>query len=632
MKKTASKSNGISKASLLFLYRKFWALYLYSPRARRDFRRLALSKPKRPRFKKLIGLFFKSIEEFDQIQTARLKSFYSHSKAAQATAVLLVVASLFVVGQLLYPADRALPLARLQTNGYVGFSQREKVLTILQDFDRRIVSVHTHNKDLTTSYVDLGIRINIDNTFAEISNYSLSQRLIPFSILFAGNKTFQIDRSLDQSQLELFVKDVVAERDKVPVDAEIYQKGTEVTVVPAQEGFKYEKDELESQLLRSDLSDQSKIVFAPTVLYPRTTTYVLNDRATSLQARLNTPLTITAEDKSTTIKPEILASWVQISPRPEKGDVDISFNKIKIKEHLDVFAQSFNRAPLPDEITLLNGLPAGRTPGKNGRTLQLDKTVDRIMALSLADTPNIQADVKHTPPGEIINRRYSRDNTGLQALLNYWTQNNRGEYSIVVRDLNGRINANINPNQHFSAVGIYRLYLAGMIYSKISAGSLSGSTKTSTGNSVKLCLDKMIYESHAACSDALGDIAGWGASDSFLRAQGFGNTTLVKGASITTASDAADWIEKLYSRSITTDSQAGTLLSIMSRQINRSGIPAGLPGLRVDNKTGSYGRINHDVGLVYHPKGKYIVAILSQGSSLDRLADLSGEIEKVFDQ
>jgi hypothetical protein len=70
----------------------------------------------------------------------------------------------------------------------------------------------------------------------------------------------------------------------------------------------------------------------------------------------------------------------------------------------------------------------------------------------------------------------------------------------------------------------------------------------------------------------------------------------------------------------------------MSQQTYRQGIPAGSPGIKVADKTGSFGRINTDIGLVYHPGGVYALSVFSEGSNFKNIADLTSEINKMMNQ
>jgi hypothetical protein len=562
----------------------------------------------------------------------QFKNIYTTSRAFKLAFIFLMLCNAVVLVQLSYPQDRTLPFARLEANGYVGFDKKSEILNRFQDFDRRYVKVHTHNKTFTTSYADLGVSLRAEQTVDKMQAYSLQQRLVPFSIIFAGNKKFQLDRELNESQMNLFFQDIALQTNKEPKNVTVTLEGTKLQIVPSEEGYRYEKDYLRSLIMRSDLRSQGEIVFKPTVLYPQISTDAARNVAVRMQERINSPLTITAEGKSMVIDSATLASWVDIAYKPEAGSVEIGFNKQRVTSSLRAFPTMVDASMQPMIATYLNGSEAGRTQGRAGKSVQFEELVNMVTSTTSATTTTIPAPLSTTVPTTVIDRKYSRDSAGLQNLISFWTANNKGSYSIDIRTLNGRIQANSNPYRLFSSVGVYRIYLASAVYGHINARSLSGSTMTSTGLSVDACLDRMLRESNEACSNALGNMVGWDSNDYLLHQQGFENTTLVRGAGLTTANDTADWLTQLINGGLTTRSQADSVVSMMSRHTQRSGIPAGSPGVRVANIAGSFGNYKHDIAIVYHPQGTYVLSIFSEGSTYPLIADLSKEIYKTMSQ
>ncbi len=540
---------------------------------------------------------------------------------------------LVVIVQLAYPNNRALPFSRLEANGFVGFDSEEEIAQKFQDFDTRTVTVHTHNKILTTSYADLGVTPRLEATFGSLSSYSKMQRMIPFSLLVVGNKTYSIRRDLNESQIQLYARDVIAETNKQPKDAGISIEDSKLVVSPSEEGYEYQASYLKSQVLKSDLQDKGSIVFAPTILSPKITTEAAEYAVSKMQQRIDTPINLRAEDKSMTIESKTIAGWVEIAPKVQDGGIELTFNKAKVSDSLRPFATQVDARSIPTVITLLNGMEAGRAIGTQDKVLQFDELVDKVSELSnypLVET--VEAKVTTTPPKDTTVRRYTRDSTGMQNLLNYWSQNHKGQYSVDFRTQNGRIEANINPYRSFPAIGIYRLFLAHTVYGRINARTLSGGSRTTAGYNVDSCLNEMMLNSNEACSAALGDIVGWSTNDDMLRAQGFENTTLLRGAPITTANDTSDWLLKLLEGSIATGSQSVNLADMMKRQVSRAGIPAGSRNIPVANKPGAYGGWVHDAGIVYHPKSTYVLSIFSAGGSYTDIADLTSEINKVISE
>jgi beta-lactamase class A len=70
------------------------------------------------------------------------------------------------------------------------------------------------------------------------------------------------------------------------------------------------------------------------------------------------------------------------------------------------------------------------------------------------------------------------------------------------------------------------------------------------------------------------------------------------------------------------------MIDILAAQEFNEGIPAGLPkGVRVAHKTGSITEIAHDGGIVYTPRGNYVLVVLTRG--FRRTDDAVGVIKKI---
>lgn len=546
-------------------------------------------------------------------------------------AFLLVV----VIAQLLYPRNKTLPLARLQTIGSIGYANDRDILASFADFDSRIVTVHTHGRTVTTSYRDLGVRVNYGDTVKKMTDYPLAQRLIPFSILAKTAQAYSIERSLDDAQLSLFAGDIITQVSKKPIDAVVFIGGTNLSVKASEDGYEYQTSVLKSEILRSDLGANSQIVFAPTVLKPNIPTDIATAKASNMQNRINNPLTVMADAQNITFNSEVMASWVDIVHKPENKTVDITFNKDRIISSLAGFAEKTDVAMVPAVNVLLNGNSAGRVEGVTGRYVQMTELVKMISESASSSFSNLVAPVSNVIPKETVDRRYTKDSVGVQSLLDFWARNNSGNYSIDFRSANERISASINPNQLMSGVGNYRLYIAGLVYNQLAvrgSGALQEYTILQNGQTVGDCLNRMIISSDDSCTDALGSLVGWGAGDSLLSVQGLESTTITSGAPFTTTKDATNWLQKISSAGNISYQYSRNLLDMMGGQSVRTGIPAGSPGIRVANKASSYGRISSDTAIVYNPGGTYYLAVIAEGSSLPKIADLTSEINKVMSQ
>lgn len=215
----------------------------------------------------------------------------------------------------------------------------------------------------------------------------------------------------------------------------------------------------------------------------------------------------------------------------------------------------------------------------------------------------------------------------LQAVLDKWQQDYKdADFGVVVQEsASGGRSASLQPDVVFEGASLYKLYLADYVYSKVAQGSFSLSDTFGTSWTLGSCLKIMIEVSDNACAEAVGSAVGWKNFHNYVRSSGFSNTVMSP-YNQTTAADMAKYLKKLYEGSLIDPAYANDLLSYMRKQMYRSAIPAGVSGVAVANKVGFKENIWHDAAIVYHPKGDYVLVVLSQGSGTAPIKDLSSRI------
>ncbi len=135
----------------------------------------------------------------------------------------------------------------------------------------------------------------------------------------------------------------------------------------------------------------------------------------------------------------------------------------------------------------------------------------------------------------------------------------------------------------------------------------------------------MITISDNTCGESIGYGLGWLALDNFVRASGY-TKTAISSYNVTSANDTATFLEKLEGGQLLSAEHRATLLGYMSQQIYRSAIPAGAPGIKVVDKVGFTPNNWNDAAIVYHPKGTYVLVVLSKDAGTDPIKDLSARV------
>ncbi|HMU61720.1 MAG TPA: class A beta-lactamase-related serine hydrolase [Gemmatimonadales bacterium] len=97
----------------------------------------------------------------------------------------------------------------------------------------------------------------------------------------------------------------------------------------------------------------------------------------------------------------------------------------------------------------------------------------------------------------------------------------------------------------------------------------------------------------------------------------------------TTARDLAVLLASIAQGQAASDSSTAIMLDILTHQVFRDGIPAGVPpGTRIASKTGGITGINHDAAVIYPPgRPPYVLVILTRG--FERPADAEAYMAKI---
>jgi beta-lactamase class A len=539
---------------------------------------------------------------------------------------------LTLVVQLAYPANRALPFARIAGQP-VGLGSEGSIRSILSELQQQSVAVKTANKTYSASLSEIGLEIDIEASVQRTVDYPLSQRIVPLSMLFNGHErqSEQVVVRVNELKIHAFAQKIADENYAAPVEGSIVIEGIVVTVKAPISGISYDAEEL-AKTLKGLGAKLPGSVNLPAKTVPAGYSQVeLEAAAAKARAILGQPFTISTLGQEQQFQPTEVAGWLGFVPNPITKTIDVEFNRGLIKNSLQAHAASVHLAPGWNTVTTLDGVETTRSPGTAGHMLDMDKTVEAVVSGLLDSSYRTAGVVAGIAPSARVDRNYSATSIGLQHLLDDWVADNPGaSWGSVVRELGSQQRyAAIRQNDQFLSASVYKLFLAYSVLAKVDEGSLDPNALTATGSTVNTCIEYMIVQSHNACSHALGDIAGWDSVTAMQHAKGFSSTRLSLGGGFyTTANDTTEILEQLYTGTLMNPGPNGRLLDMMQRQVYRNGIPAGSSPSVVANKVGYVDGYRHDVGIIYHPKGAYIISVLSYGGSYPQIVDLSRDIYK----
>lgn len=547
------------------------------------------------------------------------------------------VASVF--SQLVFPSDYTLPGARIDQLS-VGNQQRMQLIeTLHTSYDSTQISLDIPGqKPQQVSLGSTGYVPKYNEAADSVLDYPVWQRFIPFSAVYhlLTHRSY-VPQEIDSEVFSEFARRVSEICKKTPQDAAIQIKDGQVSLKPAVAGQQCDNEQLRLQLQAFQLGQTELKVIASEVA-PHIPDGQLRTQFMQAKQVVETDIILGSPGEQWKVPRETVAKWLTVTVNGEQ--VDLSIDREAVKQYLSKYRGKTYIAPGITTVHLLDGLEIRRETGVNGQGIDARVTSARIAdSLLKPSIPKvIWTQLAVLPAAVSYDRQYSQSNVGLQALIEQWDRDNAGRYGIIVRDLSGRgLNAQLYADRDFVTASTYKQFLAYAVMHKIESGQMSFDDQTSTGLTVRGCIDEMILHSTNPCAVALQDKAGWSYVHSFIRGQ-FPSTSLDNGASAddekhSTVRDEVTFQTRLNAGTL--QMNAGNhayLLGLLKRQVYRGGIPAGVPGVTVANKVGFYDGYKHDIAIIYGPKGAYQLGVMSYGGADWRFADLSRRVSQLMNR
>jgi beta-lactamase class A len=535
-----------------------------------------------------------------------------------------------LVLQILYPHSWALPQTSIGGKSF-AFKSEQQIASSIATLQSQKMQISSGSQVLKYTPTEIGVILAGKQDARQAVNYGWRERLVPFSFFFERRNIPYFSFTVDEAKVSKFAA-TLQKFNKQPVNAVVRLEGANVVIDKHQDGYIYDAAGLAQHIKHLELTSNMKATLQPTVVPPSITDQAASEAAGVLQQRLQQPITVKAQGKSVVADKTLLASWIVVTPDAQNKKLQVTYDKEKVKQWLADLANQVYRPGAPRAVTMVDGVVVSESNASDGIALNVAATADAFVAAAGAKQTSVEGVTVPVTVASQVARNYTRSSKGLQALLDYWDANNGGTWGIVLKTTDGSISANLNPNRQFISASVYKIYVAYVVYTKTDNGELSMSAQTGNGYTVAGCLDLMIVRSDNACANELGNMIGWDANDGMLHAKGFGLTTIAQGGKLTTAQDAANYLLQLQGGTLLSNGNKDDLLYKMGHNIYRYAIPAGSPGMHSANKLGAAGAYNHDVAIVYHPKGTYVLSVFSQGSNHASIRELARQVTNVMNQ
>jgi beta-lactamase class A len=188
----------------------------------------------------------------------------------------------------------------------------------------------------------------------------------------------------------------------------------------------------------------------------------------------------------------------------------------------------------------------------------------------------------------------------------------------VVKDLESDSKATLNPDVPFMAASTAKLITAARFLSQVGEGKDSLDSKLGS-YTAEYQLEQMINRSNNDSWAVLNAKYSLESQQAYAASIGLTNSHFERTES--TANDLAVFLEKLYDRQLFNEELSTQLLSYMQETNEESYIPAALPSVAtVYHKYGILGSNVHDAAIIEYKGRRFILVIMSKGSTPDYAA------------
>lgn len=233
--------------------------------------------------------------------------------AGSVAALLLVT----VGAQLLYPKDKTLPYATINGKA-AGAQSLAEVTPLLQDvFEDATVKLTAGTAGTDTTLGALGATLATEKTAAPLFEYSLLQRLIPFSALWQRPTLKGLYVTFDDQQLSKAAAELALKMASQPKngDIDLNEKG-DIVVVDALDGATVKPESIVSAVKIGQFGfGASKVTVKPDIIKPAITNDMVASVKTKILAAVDRPLVLkNSLDEKASYTPDkpTKASWIMI--------------------------------------------------------------------------------------------------------------------------------------------------------------------------------------------------------------------------------------------------------------------------------------------------------------------------------
>jgi hypothetical protein len=537
-----------------------------------------------------------------------------------------------VAAQMLYPLDRALPLARFGDK-YVGWQSQDKLAGMLNSqMQATRLRLKTDRKTVEYQLGTAGAELRTEAMIHTATDYPFWWRFVPFSILVQPASQDHPKVEYSPIVLKKFSAQQAKKLEIAPTSARLAIEKGKLVAQDDVSGQTVTAQTIEQAIRRKLLPfDDVVTVSIPTkAIQAPVRASDFAEVKTQAEAALARQVTITVEGKPAMIVPSTkVATWLVVGS--DKKKPALKFDNKALNAYLDTIDAKVGKKSGTTNITITNGIETGRSIGKVGKVIDRSEVTSGIRdwVLNGEGTGFFTTKLVDVAPGIIYNSKYTATEAGLRAYVR--DKSRQMNVHIAIKQLSGEHwTASARADESIPSASTYKLYVAKWLFDQMDQGKTSWNAPM-LDTTVSGCFDRMTIASTNPCALEWLRQVGRENMNSYVYSLGFSHGTSFTrpDATHTTANDLLKMMIGLNNGSIISGAHRDRLLHSLSVHPYRYGVPTGSQG-QVWDKVGFLWDYVHDAAIVRHPKGTYVIVVMTKGQSYWRIAEITREVEKIM--
>lgn len=565
---------------------------------------------------------------------------------------LLILVGVIVLGliifQIVYPNTRLLPGAQVDGVAVGGLRKdeaAEKLNKLYGDVEMSIFFGKNDAAFMKSKLKDMGISVLNSDRVAQME-YPFYLKLIPGSVFWANAliKPGGLEYAYDKEKIQSYTEGKVGDTCTIPAkDATLKLIDSQLQVVPSIPGGECDITEFQKILAEArpvSSSSENELRIDSTETPAAVDDDKARELADTLNKRLKDPMPISLGANSESVSGRIVLGWLDFKSDVPEASIDtanqtaklaFTVNPDRLADYLSsgIASKVVKKAGV-SKVSTLDFTETSRVNGAGGLELDAPRIVASVTDYINAKTNQAVAVTHAVGPTVVYTRSYTATSVGYSALLAQFAQDNPGKYGLAITELSGLANprsASYNADARFPSAGIESLYIGYAVMMERHSGALRSAETIAGDRKVEACLKDMYEKADEACRIGFYTRLGYNSLTQRGVELGLKNTVFADKTGVTSANDLHKVVVGIYKNQIAR-TEGGQQLLTLSRTIRANdGIPAGVTSGSISHFVGENETVFNDSAVVYSTKGVYVLTVVSEGSSWEKIAELTKKIQ-----